>query len=63
MESTGLPGMIQISTEARDLLNEHYQQFSCTKRGEVEVKGKGVLTTYWLDEKKKQQQQIINIPL
>uniref|UniRef100_A0A0M3HPB8 guanylate cyclase n=1 Tax=Ascaris lumbricoides TaxID=6252 RepID=A0A0M3HPB8_ASCLU len=63
MESTGLPGMIQISTEARDLLNEHYPEFSCTKRGEVEVKGKGVLITYWLDGKKKQQQQVINIPL
>lgn len=35
---------------------------SFSKKGNL-FQGKGVLITYWLDGKKKQQQQVINIPL
>ncbi|KAK0400352.1 hypothetical protein QR680_003461 [Steinernema hermaphroditum] len=38
MESTGLPEMIQISTQAKELLLSYYPHFKVSKRGEVEVK-------------------------
>ena len=48
MESTGEPGRIQISSETYALLAPH-TQYLMAKRGEVDVKGKGRLKTYWLD--------------
>ncbi|WP_197530290.1 adenylate/guanylate cyclase domain-containing protein [Bythopirellula polymerisocia] len=45
MESSGLPGRIQLSGEAVALLNG---EFVIEERGEVEVKGKGCMKTYWL---------------
>uniref|UniRef100_A0A914DTM9 Guanylate cyclase n=1 Tax=Acrobeloides nanus TaxID=290746 RepID=A0A914DTM9_9BILA len=51
MESTGLPEMIQLSQQSNDLLTSQYPQFICSMRGEVEVKGKGLCTTFWLDRK------------
>lgn len=38
MESTGLPGRIQISTEARNFLVVNYPYYVCEERGKVEVK-------------------------
>lgn len=38
MESTGLPGKIQISSEARNYLLVHYPLYECQERGKVEVK-------------------------
>jgi adenylate cyclase len=46
MESHGEAGRIQI-TEATNRLVEG--TFATTRRGPIEVKGKGTLTTYWLD--------------
>jgi len=47
MESTGEPGRIHISASfAQALINAPY---SIVPRGEVEIKGKGAMTTYWLE--------------
>jgi class 3 adenylate cyclase len=46
MESTGLPGRIQITAPTERALSE---QFECEDRGDVEVKGKGRLHTWWLN--------------
>jgi adenylate cyclase len=44
MESTGVPGRIQISPETYD---EVKHQFAFESRGPIDVKGKGIMTT-WL---------------
>ncbi|CAG9531282.1 unnamed protein product [Cercopithifilaria johnstoni] len=59
MESTGSPGKIQISSDARNFLMIHYPFYVCQERGMVEVKGKGTLLTYWL-EKKLDDQSVVN---
>ena len=49
MESTGKPNMVQISQETADLLEAAGKKHWFEPRGEkVEVKGKGLLTTYFL---------------
>ncbi|MGB3494827.1 MAG: PAS domain S-box protein [Elainellaceae cyanobacterium] len=45
MEARGLPGKIQVTEEVYSRLCDSHQ---LEKRGEVEVKGKGMMTTYWL---------------
>jgi len=45
MESSGLPGRIQISEQAAARLDD---DFVVEERGTVEVKGKGCMKTYWL---------------
>ncbi|MDJ1179513.1 adenylate/guanylate cyclase domain-containing protein [Roseofilum sp. BLCC_M91] len=45
MESMGIPGKIQV-TEATYKKLKHRYLFE--KRGEIQVKGKGMMTTYWL---------------
>ncbi len=45
MESSGLPGRIQLSEQAALLLDG---QFVVEERGAVEVRGKGCMKTYWL---------------
>jgi PAS domain S-box-containing protein len=45
MESQGDPGGIQVTQEIYDLLKN---QFRFQKRGQIFVKGKGEMTTYWL---------------
>uniref|UniRef100_A0A914WA68 Guanylate cyclase n=1 Tax=Plectus sambesii TaxID=2011161 RepID=A0A914WA68_9BILA len=49
MESTGLPGMIQISETTQKLLTKLYSAFTCTLRGSIDIKGKGKCVTYWLE--------------
>jgi adenylate cyclase len=46
MESHSEPGRIQISEATNDLVKG---AFATTYRGPIEVKGKGTLTTWWLD--------------
>ena len=46
MESHSEPGRIQISEATNHLIEE---DFATTYRGPIEVKGKGTLTTWWLD--------------
>ncbi|CAJ0958486.1 unnamed protein product, partial [Mesorhabditis belari] len=51
MESTGEPEKIQISQAAKDLLGQEYPEFVTTYRHEIEIKGKGIQKTYFLDLK------------
>ncbi|EFO88255.1 CRE-GCY-18 protein [Caenorhabditis remanei] len=51
MESTGTPGMIQMSEDAHSHIRSYHPVFSCTKRGEVQVKGKGTCSTFWLEDR------------
>ena len=48
MESHGLPGEIHISEAMADKLKEKYL---LAQRGWVEVKGKGLLQTFWVKQK------------
>ncbi|KAF3884138.1 MULTISPECIES: adenylate/guanylate cyclase domain-containing protein [Nostocales] len=45
MESNGLPGKIQVSAATYESLKE---EFKFEQRGEIFIKGKGVMMTYWL---------------
>ncbi|HSG80282.1 MAG TPA: adenylate/guanylate cyclase domain-containing protein [Acidimicrobiia bacterium] len=46
MESSGEAGRIQITGATRELLGE---AFRCTSRGDIDVKGKGTMATWWLE--------------
>ncbi|XP_052760910.1 uncharacterized protein LOC128203508 [Mya arenaria] len=48
MESTGLPSKVQMSESSANKLKK-VNGFRISERGIVEVKGKGVMRTYWLD--------------
>lgn len=45
MESTAVPGQIQITAATHDLVKG---RFACEPRGPIEVKGKGPMQTYLL---------------
>ena len=45
METTGVPGCVQVTERTRDLLGERYR---FQERGQIQVKGKGRMTTYLL---------------
>ncbi|XP_048755457.2 atrial natriuretic peptide receptor 1-like [Ostrea edulis] len=47
MESNGQAMKIHCSESTRNLLNGHHE-FVLEKRGNLQIKGKGVMTTYWL---------------
>ncbi|CAH1111227.1 unnamed protein product [Psylliodes chrysocephalus] len=47
MESTGMPQKIHVSETTRIIL-ESFGTFELEHRGEVELKGKGTVTSYWL---------------
>ncbi|KAJ8735090.1 hypothetical protein PYW08_014340 [Mythimna loreyi] len=51
MESTGEIGRIQVTKHTRQLLRD---QFKLKYRGDVEVKGKGMMETWWLMGRKQQ---------
>ena len=48
MESTGVPGRIQVSKEVVALLVAKKDEFHFESRGEIEVKGKGRMETFFL---------------
>jgi adenylate cyclase len=45
METTGVPGCIQVTERTRELLGERYL---IQERGMIQVKGKGEMRTYFL---------------
>jgi len=47
MESNGLPLRIHVSPQTKELL-DNFSTFRLELRGEIEMKGKGKVTTYWL---------------
>ncbi|VDM41321.1 unnamed protein product [Toxocara canis] len=48
MESNGKPGQIHLSSDANRFLTKVLGGFITISRGEVIIKGKGVMETYWL---------------
>jgi len=50
METTGIPGKIQVTESVYNQLKDRYQ---FEKRGEVDVKGRGTMVTYFLLSKKR----------
>ncbi|KAK6057494.1 hypothetical protein COOONC_04986 [Cooperia oncophora] len=48
MESNSGPGKTQISEAANELLLQHYPEYQTEERGQIQVKGKGMCTTFWL---------------
>lgn len=46
MESHGLPGQIQLTDTTHEMLAD---QFQCTDRGTIDIKGKGPTHTWLLD--------------
>ncbi|XP_054159900.1 atrial natriuretic peptide receptor 2-like [Oppia nitens] len=51
MESNGLPLKIHISQSTKNLLDS-FNTFITVSRGEIAIKGKGNMTTYWLISEK-----------
>jgi adenylate cyclase len=49
MESQGVAGMIQVTNETRELIKD---QFICELRGDIDIKGKGLVKTWYLVEGK-----------
>jgi class 3 adenylate cyclase len=49
MESTGIPGYIQVTESIYEQLKEFYE---FEPRGLTQIKGKGEMMTYWLKAKK-----------
>jgi adenylate cyclase len=45
MESHGVPGKIQVTEDTYQLLKD---QYSFVERGEIEIKGKGMMNAYLL---------------
>lgn len=54
MESQGEANFIQVTEETRDALKDGY---TFKKRGKIEIKGKGPMTTWWLTGKSKETKQ------
>ncbi|MBK7957660.1 MAG: adenylate/guanylate cyclase domain-containing protein [Bacteroidetes bacterium] len=50
MESHGVPGKIHVSEDFKNELSESAYRF--VERGEMEVKGKGLMKTYFLEKEK-----------
>lgn len=48
MESTSVAMKIHVSQFTKDLLGPNYK---IAERGEIEVKGKGAMKTYWLEDR------------
>uniref|UniRef100_A0A0K0DLB6 Guanylate cyclase domain-containing protein n=1 Tax=Angiostrongylus cantonensis TaxID=6313 RepID=A0A0K0DLB6_ANGCA len=48
MESNGKPACIHMSSDACELLNNTHTGYMTESRGELIIKGKGVMETYWL---------------
>ena len=49
MESHGEPLKVHISAATKEILEANFTNFRISLRGDIEVKGKGTMTTYWLD--------------
>ena len=51
MESYSAPCRIHCSDRAAAFLNEQCPEIMLTSRGEIDVKGKGSMKTFWVNEK------------
>lgn len=50
MESYSLPGRIQCTEESARLLAQQCPAIPIAPRGEISIKGKGEMTTFWINE-------------
>ncbi|KAF8360859.1 gcy-3, partial [Pristionchus pacificus] len=63
MESNGKPGLIHMSSEANNLLVSAYAgQYTTQSRGDVIIKGKGVMETFWLMGRANELTVMLNPP-
>ncbi|EYC26473.1 hypothetical protein Y032_0010g1175 [Ancylostoma ceylanicum] len=62
MESNGKPGCVHMSEAAAKLLKETFPEYKTEPRGEVIIKGKGVMNTFWLvmEESGSQSSQLMS---
>jgi class 3 adenylate cyclase len=58
METTGVPGCIQVTERTRDLLGERYL---FQERGRIQVKGKGKMLTYFLSGRARNHDHMLNL--
>jgi adenylate cyclase len=49
MESQGVPGRVQVGPATYELLRH---EFECTSRGPIDVKGRGVMETWFIERVK-----------
>ncbi|XP_067144497.1 atrial natriuretic peptide receptor 1-like isoform X1 [Centruroides vittatus] len=56
METSGEAMKIHISYQTKNIL-DHFHSFNIILRGDIEVKGKGLMRTYWLDGENMEQIQ------
>ncbi|KJH42827.1 hypothetical protein DICVIV_11177 [Dictyocaulus viviparus] len=56
MESNGKPGRVHISTDTMEFLTQKFDHYKTELRGEVIIKGKGAIETYWLLTPEEQEQ-------
>lgn len=52
MESSSIAGQVHVSERFKDAVTE-YEKFDYVERGEIEIKGKGKMKTYFIEEKKR----------
>lgn len=50
MESNSLPGRVQCSRSSARLLQKQGREVQLEKRGKIEAKGKGKVTTFWVNK-------------
>jgi adenylate cyclase len=55
MESQGVPGQIQITSTTYKLI---HADFICTPRGEIKIKGRGEMDTYFLIKRKDREEKL-----
>jgi adenylate cyclase len=58
METTGVPGCIQVTERTRDLLGDRYL---FQERGMIQVKGKGKMLTYFLSGRAREHDQMLDL--
>jgi class 3 adenylate cyclase len=58
METTGVPGCIQVTERTRELLGDRYL---FQERGMVQVKGKGRMRTYFLSGRARKHDQMLDL--
>jgi class 3 adenylate cyclase/Tfp pilus assembly protein PilF len=51
MESSSIAGEVHVSERFKEAVTE-YEQFDYVERGEIEIKGKGKMKTYFIEERK-----------
>jgi class 3 adenylate cyclase/Tfp pilus assembly protein PilF len=51
MESSSIAGQVHVSERFKEAVTE-YEQFEYVERGEIDIKGKGKMKTYFIEERK-----------